>query len=89
MLIKQLGYGFDLSTNVTKSNHSNLMKIDGVNYKLPNFLVQDTEYKKINDSDIRTGLTLTRNIYMNKFFLPNNLIFPKARIQLENTLFRI
>ena len=50
-------------------NHSNLMKIDGVNYKLPNFLVQDTEYKKITDSDIRTGLTLTRNIYMNKFFL--------------------
>ena len=83
MLIKQLGYGFDLSTNGTKSNHSNLMKIDGVNYKLPNFLVQDTEYKKITDSDIRTGLTLTRNIYMNKFFLPNNLIFPKARIQLE------
>ena len=83
MLIKQLGYGFDLLTNGIKSNQSNLMKIDGVNYKLPNFLAQDTEYKEITDSDIRIGLTLTRNIYMNKFFLPNNLIFPKARIQLE------
>ena len=56
MLIKQLGYGFDLSTNGTKSNHSNLIKIDGVNYKLPNFLVQDMIIKKLLTQILGLGL---------------------------------
>ena len=38
----------------------------------------------IDNKKISIALSFTRNILSNKFFLPNNLTFPKARIILEN-----
>ena len=39
---------------------------------------------KLSKSLINKSLIFTRNILLNKFFLPNNLVFPKSRIILEN-----
>jgi hypothetical protein len=33
---------------------------------------------------IRKSLYFTRQVIQNKFFIPNNLLFPKSRIILEN-----
>ena len=35
-------------------------------------------------NSIKKGLVFTRNIMMNKFFIPNNLTFPRSRVILEN-----
>ena len=40
--------------------------------------------KNISNLVIKKSLYLTRNIILNKFFLPNNLTFPKSRVILEN-----
>ena len=40
--------------------------------------------KTLSNSMIKKSLYFTRNIIQNRFFLPNNLIFPKSRILLEN-----
>ena len=33
---------------------------------------------------VRKSLYFTRQVMQNKFFIPNNLLFPKSRIILEN-----
>ena len=38
----------------------------------------------LNNEQIKSGFIFTRTVMINKFFLPNNLIFPKSRIILEN-----
>ena len=35
-------------------------------------------------SDINQSLSFTRNLLLNKFYLPNNLFFPRSRIVFEN-----
>ena len=82
-LIKELGYGFELDTSNKTQSEVQLIKVDGINYSIPKFLLKKTEVTKITKKEIRAGLNLTRNIYMNKFFIPNNLIFPSTRIMLE------
>jgi len=37
-----------------------------------------------NNILIRKSLYFTRQVMQNKFFIPNNLLFPKSRIILEN-----
>ena len=39
---------------------------------------------KLNNEEIVLALSFTRNLLVNKFFIPNNLMFPKSRIILEN-----
>jgi len=86
-LIKDLGYDTNLeqySSNESKSNDISKIKIDGYIYEVPNFLI----FKKIpiefNNTLIRKSLYFTRNVLQNKFFIPNNLLFPKSRVVLEN-----
>ena len=59
------------------------IEIDNIRYQVPVFLLKKNN-EIINNKDILTALSFTRNLLSNKFFLPNNLIFPKARIILEN-----
>ena len=40
--------------------------------------------KDSNNLLIRKSLYFTRQVMLNKFFIPNNLIFPKSRVILEN-----
>ena len=85
-LIKELGFDH----NLDEYNRDLLDKIiinievDSIKYKVPYFIINKSIPEKIDNDLIRTGLNFTRSVLSNKFFLPNNLIFPKSRILLEN-----
>ena len=86
-LIKDLGYDTNLeqySSNESTSNDISKIKIDGYIYEVPNFLIFKKIPEEFNNTLIRKSLYFTRNVLQNKFFIPNNLLFPKSRIVLEN-----
>ena len=60
------------------------IKIDDYIYEIPNYLIQKKIPKNFDNLIIRKSLHFTRQVMQNKFFIPNNLIFPKSRIILEN-----
>ena len=86
-LIKDLGYDTNLeqySPNESTSNDISKIKIDGYIYEVPNFLIFKKIPVEFNNTLIRKSLYFTRNVLQNKFFIPNNLLFPKSRVVLEN-----
>ena len=86
-LIKELGYDTNLNRfNVTnKDTHSLIkIKIDEYQYEVPAFLINQKIPNQISKLLIKKSLLFTRNVLLNKFFIPNNLIFPKSRVLLEN-----
>ena len=86
-LIKELGYDTNLAeyTNVNKDKNLLLkVKIDGYMYEIPEYLINKSIPKDITNILIRKSLYFTRQVMQNKFFIPNNLLFPKSRIILEN-----
>ena len=86
-LIKELGFDTNLNffDNSTDDIYSlKKIKIDEYNYEVPIFLIKQEIPENITKILIKKSLTFTRNIFLNKFFIPNNLIFPKSRIILEN-----
>ena len=87
-LIKELGFDADLEQ--FKKEHSlndkkilNL-NIDGAKYQVPRFLISNDYNQEIESDLTKKALIFTRSLMLNKFFLPNNLNFPKSRILLEN-----
>ena len=86
-LIKDLGYDTNL---VEHLNNINLkkdflkIKIDGYIYEIPNYLIQKKIPESFTNLLIRKSLFFTRQVMLNKFFIPNNLLFPKSRVILEN-----
>ena len=86
-LIKDLGYDTNLiehSKKISSEKDFLKIKIDGYIYEIPNYLIQKkipTDFKNLL---IRKSLYFTRQVMLNKFFIPNNLIFPKSRVILEN-----
>jgi len=86
-LIKELGFDVNLEKFKEKNFNSNKivnLDIDGIKYKIPKFLLQNDAEKEIESNLIKQALIFTRNIMLNKFFLPNNLTLPRSRILLEN-----
>ena len=86
-LIKELGYGVNLNSFNDSSDDIYALKkinIDGYNYEIPNFLISEKIPSEITKLQIKKSLIFTRNILLNKFFIPNNLSFPKSRVILEN-----
>ena len=86
-LIKELGYDTNLGKNKFENiniNDFNKIKIDGYIYEVPNFLILKKIPDKFSNILIKKSLYFTRNVIQNKFFIPNNIIFPKSRIILEN-----
>ena len=86
-LIKDLGYDTNLeqySSDESKNDDLSKIKIDGYIYEVPNFLISKKIPVKFNNTLIRKSLYFTRNVLQNKFFIPNNLLFPKSRVVLEN-----
>ena len=86
-LIKDLGF----DPNLNRFNTRNLkdtdiikIKIDTFIYDIPAFLILKKPPEKISNYLIKKSLYFTRNIIQNRFFTPNNLPFPKARIILES-----
>ena len=86
-LIKSLGYDVNLNQykNITDGFlEIKKIKIDGYIYDVPCYLILKKTPNKISNNLIRKSLYFTRNIIQNKFFLPNNIPFPKSRVILEN-----
>ena len=86
-LIKDLGYDTNLeqySSDESKNDDISKIKIDGYIYEVPNFLIFKKIPVEFNNNLIRKSLYFTRNVLQNKFFIPNNLLFPKSRVVLEN-----
>ncbi len=86
-LIKELGYDTNLNIfNEDKNNlnHLKRVKIDEYIYEVPNFLIKQKMPDAITKLLIRKSLLFTRSVLINKFFKPNNLMFPKSRVILEN-----
>ena len=51
-----------------------------------NYLIIKKFPTEFNNILIRKSLYFTRNVLQNKFFIPNNLLFPKSRVLLENNM---
>ena len=86
-LIKELGYDTNLAehSNIKNVNKDFLkIKIDGYIYEIPNYLIQKKIPESFTNLLIRKSLYFTRQVMQNKFFTPNNLMFPKSRVILEN-----
>ena len=86
-LIKELGFDTNLKKferNNIESNQILNLDIDGTTYQIPQFLISDNSNKDVDNNSIKKGLVFTRSIMMNKFFIPNNLTFPRSRVILEN-----
>ena len=86
-LIKELGYDTNLVEHLSKNKDDKALfkiKIDGYIYEIPNFLILKKIPDDYNNSLIRKSLYFTRQVLQNKFFIPNNLLFPKSRVILEN-----
>ena len=60
------------------------IKIDGYTYDVPMYLILKKIPLIISKNLIKKSLYFTRNIILNRFFIPNNLSFPKSRVILEN-----
>ena len=86
-LIKELGFDTNLKQFKEQSlNDKKILNldIDGIKYQVPRFLILNNQDQEIESDLIKKSLIFTRNLMLNKFFLPNNLNFPKSRILLEN-----
>ena len=85
-LIKALGYDPNIEKLKTKIFTSDLIKviIDTYTYQVPEFLISKKIPTDLSVQLIKKSLYFTRNIIQNRFFLPNNLIFPQSRILLES-----
>ena len=86
-LIKELGYDTNLNKfNVINEDIHSLkkIKIDEYQYEVPVFLINQKIPNQISKLLIKKSLLFTRNVLLNKFFIPNNLPLPKSRIILEN-----
>ena len=86
-LIKNLGY--DPNLEKFKNDRNNLddiqkIKIDSFNYDIPYFLISRKLPEKVSTNLIKKSLYFTRNIIQNRFFISNNIPFPKSRVLLEN-----
>ena len=86
-LIKDLGYDTNLVEHLNNINVNKdflKIKIDGYIYEIPNYLIQKKIPDRFTNLLIRKSLYFTRQVIQNKFFIPNNLVFPKSRVILEN-----
>jgi len=85
-LIKELGYDTNLAQHINNKdpNDVNKIKIDGYIYEVPSFLISKKIPKNYTNILIRKSLYFTRQVLQNKFFIPNNILFPKSRFILEN-----
>ena len=86
-LIKDLGYDTNLvehSNNINANKDFLKIKIDGYIYEIPNYLIQKNIPENFTNLLIRKSLYFSRQVMVNKFFIPNNLLFPKSRVILEN-----
>ncbi len=86
-LIKNLGYDPNLSkfkNDETNVDEIKKIKIESFYYEVPEYLISKKIPDKVSNYLIKKSLYFTRHIIQNRFFIPNNLAFPKSRILFEN-----
>ena len=86
-LIKDLGYDPNLGkfkNNSSDTVKTKKIKIESFYYEVPEYLISKKIPDKVDNYLIKKSLYFTRHIIQNKFFIPNNLPFPKSRILFEN-----
>ena len=86
-LIKNLGYDPNLSkfkNDIKNVDEIKKIKIESFYYEVPEYLISKKIPDKASNYLIKKSLYFTRHIIQNRFFIPNNLTFPKARILFEN-----
>ena len=86
-LIKNLGYDPNLSkfkNDVANVDEIKKIKIESFYYEVPEYLISKKIPDKASNYLIKKSLYFTRHIIQNRFFIPNNLVFPKSRILFEN-----
>ena len=86
-LIKELGFDTNLMRYINTVGDNIVflkIKIDDYTYEIPNYLIKKKIPNNLSNIIIRKSLYFTRQVMLNKFFIPNNLLFPKSRIILEN-----
>ena len=86
-LIKDLGYDPNLGKfkdNSSDTVKTKKIKIESFYYEVPDYLISKKIPDKVDNYLIKKSLYFTRHIIQNKFFIPNNLPFPKSRILFEN-----
>ena len=86
-LIKNLGYDPNLSkfkNDVTNVDEIKKIKIESFYYEVPEYLISKKIPDKASNYLIKKSLYFTRHIIQNRFFIPNNLTFPKSRILFES-----
>ena len=82
-LIKELGFGFKIDR--TNSSQDILpIKIDNIVYKVPKFIINEEIPENFSKDTVNQALSFTRNLLLNKFYIPNNLFLPKSRVIFEN-----
>ena len=59
--------------------------LDNIEYQIPQFIISKN-FNNVKIQDICNGLSFSRTLMENKFFLPNNLKFPYSRKLLENKI---
>ena len=82
-LIKELGFGFTID-KTSSSKDILSINIDNISYKVPKFIINGEIPEDFSKEIINHALSFTRNLMLNKFFLPNNLFLPKSRVFFEN-----
>ncbi len=86
-LIKNLGYDPNLlkfQEENSKYPEFKKIKIDTYSYEVPYFLISRRLPEKISNELVKKSLYFTRSLIQNRFFIPNNLVFPKSRLLLED-----
>lgn len=86
-LLKELGFDpfleqFDSQVNDLEEYKT--IEIDNLKFRIPIFLLSRNKIENLENKQILSALNFTKSILFNKFFLPNNLAFPKSRMILEN-----
>ncbi len=85
-LIRDLGFdpNLDKFKNYNLGTEFKKIKIDTFSYDVPEYLILRKAPDKLSKNLIKKSLYFTRSIMQNKFFLPNNIPFPKSRVLLES-----
>ena len=82
-LIKELGFGFTVDQTSTSKDILSI-NIDNISYKVPKFIISGKIPENFSKKIVNHALSFTRNLMLNKFFLPNNLYLPKSRVLFES-----
>ena len=86
-LLKELGFDPFLEQFVStedKTKEYKTVEIDNIKYQIPIFLLSKKNINILEKKQLSMALNFTRNLLTNKFFFPNNLLFPKSRMLFEN-----